>query len=153
MVELEPIVVNEKKDLLVKEFNKAEVGEIVKDYLKQHPGVLDEALASRSIEEIVKSAVTISDEVMSWSSEPVTPEIDAFLKKCVSIGRIYLETGGMVLFLNYVDVTENKEIFGACFGCMTTNENNGHSGTGAHLEFAVLGNDDEKTVSTYFSEA
>ena len=145
---LDPEVVNEPKEKPVRDFNEQEVGMIVKKYLVQHPEVLDEALASRSMQEVVESYPNIDDVLIrDGEDHELTPEIYTFIEKCVKLKKVKTQDG-YFLELNMFVAEDNKIKSSICFGCKTEEPTEPHSEYGAHMEIFLT----EDTYCVYWSE-
>ena len=147
MAILDPIVVNEKKELPVPDFNKKEVEGIIKDYLTKNPQILDEVLASRSWKETYESYPNADGILITGGDEhELTPEIYAFIEHCVKIGKVRTHDE-YFLNLNFFNVNAGK-LETICFGCETANSSSNHNNYGAHLEIYLT----EDTYAAYFTE-
>ena len=147
MATLEPNVVNEPKEMETPTFYKKDIEKIVKDYLTKNPQIIDEVLASRSLEETIESYPD-AYEILEKDGEEheLTPEIYAFIEKCVKAGK--LRDGEYCLNLNFFEIDDGK-ILSACFGCETATTDDTHNYLGLHYEIAIY----EDTYKVIYSEA
>ena len=132
---VEPIVVTEKKELLVPNFNKKEVEEIVRETVKNKI-----------------SSYPVADEILEidGDSHTLTDEAYAFILKCFEAGKIAF--GGQLCNLNYTHFNGEHRLDGICFGCMTSTSVANHTVNGTHLEIEINWDVETPTYTVYDAE-